>query len=199
MALGSLLLQRHYVRLYTNEKWENIRIPRTEAGKPHYERLEFNVSHDGGLVILVGYNIPVGADIIQRNSTTFSGCDWSDVYSVREMKFLADCVGSEFNDACSIMWALKESYMKCIGCPDWEQLKTIEFLNIRMPQINGYVIQAVDNVIIHSFRQQPYIELHDVDGTHFIAVYTSKAPISEIAVFERLRLNDIVDGLDVNG
>lgn len=94
MSLGSALLKRLYISKTLGIDWKNVRVARKSnekhgkpcavdiAGQP-IPGIDFNVSHQGGLVALIGYDALVGSSFAQ--SETIDG-------SVDEVKCGVDIV-----------------------------------------------------------------------------------------------------------
>jgi phosphopantetheinyl transferase len=177
MALASILLQRHYVFEMSGLEGSQVEIPRTEYGKPYFEGLNYNVSKSNGLVALVGFPYPVGVDIVQRygHDEDFKAA-MATMLSEEEMK---DAMRGKTQEDVETMKriniAFKEAYMKFTGNPDWDQVKSIQFLYIDLPSSRTRVSNAVGQVIVGGRKQSGYCEYHLLD-TNIIAIYTSHAP-----------------------
>jgi hypothetical protein len=199
MVLGSLLLQRHYIAVSTGEEWDSISIHRTLHGKPYNGRLHYNVSRADGIIVLVGWPAPVGVDIVRRglDSTSLSPADLASIFSAPERQKLANCVDSkDFNDLYLLTWAFKEAYMKFTGLPDWDSIASKEFRSIRIPEKAGvYYTMAASSIFIDGSSEPAYTESHNLDDTHFIAIYSSLQSTDQkydTSPFKRKRLEDIV-------
>ena len=152
MALASLLLQRHYICLSTRKEWKLVEIHRTPNGKPFFENLEYNVSHAGGIVVLVGFDHPIGVDIVRRHEliSDFSSFDLASMFSPGEREYLTKCsTSNEYNDLFLVNLAFKEAYMKFTGTPDWDNLSSIEFLDITIPWSGPCTTTAVGRITIY--------------------------------------------------
>lgn len=197
LALASLLLQKHFISQSTAQKWNSITIRRTTTGKPYFEGLQFNVSHADGIVVLVGSNDPVGVDIVARDCSylKFVEDDMNQLFSARETEALSS--SDHFPDLFHLGWAFKEAYMKCSGFPNWDNLASLEFLNIKVPSTtNPSIPHAVSKVFDTGVRQSRYTEAHLIDDHHLIAIYTSRAlEESMITQFEPISLEEIVKSL----
>jgi phosphopantetheinyl transferase len=198
LALASLLLQRHYIHLSTGEKWETITIQRTFYDKPSFGELHYNVSRADGIVVLVGFWKPIGVDIVSRALTpaTQSQLDLEAICSEDERNALSNCVNEkDFNDLYLVNFAFKEAYMKFTGVPEWDNLPTIEFLQISVPRIIGtYVPDAVTTVSIKGvIDHSGYTEVHNILDTHFVAIFSSTRPLEShggISQFRSISLSE---------
>jgi phosphopantetheinyl transferase len=201
MALASLLLQKHYICLSTARKWDSVDIRRTSNGKPYFKELQYNVSLSCGIVVLVGFQFPVGVDIVRRDSPTpdLSASELSLLFSAVECELLSKCsTQREFNDLYFINWAFKEAYMKFTGTPDWDNLLSIEFLNIQAPSIDEPCItNAVGRVLVKGQPQLGYTEVHNIDDNYFVAIYTSDPPDEGNTQFRRITLEEISAPLSI--
>jgi 4'-phosphopantetheinyl transferase superfamily len=209
MSLASILLQRYYIFLSRDIRWDDIEISRTEYGKPYYKDLEFNVSHTDGIVVLVGYSHPIGVDIVRRDrvSTGFGMLilDLTSAYSDREYRSLIRRITPfEFNDAYMIDWAFKEAYMKFTGIPDWDHVQDIEFPGVLRPQRAGTIlVNPTPQIYIYGETTSAHTEVHShtaprpnypyKENTHFIAIYTSHAPKDEVTQFVEISLEEITN------
>jgi len=198
LALASLLLQKHYISFSTGRQWDSIHIRRTTAGKPYFEGLHYNVSHADGIVVLVGSNHAIGVDVVARDysSLKFMVSDMDQLFSSNEMVAMSS--SDHFPDLFLLGWAFKEAYMKCCGFPNWDNLASMEFLNIKIPSTSQpYFTNAVSKIFDAGVRQSGYTETHIIDETHLIAIYASHAPSPEKSTtqFEPISLEEIVKSL----
>lgn len=105
------------LRLAAAEQWGYSSLPpilRDGHGKPHFAGQEphhFNLSHSGGLALCVLDDAPVGVDIqivkAWRPSLPARAC------SQEELAWLGQ--GEDFWPRFTLLWALKESRVKCSG------------------------------------------------------------------------------------
>jgi phosphopantetheinyl transferase len=199
MSLASLLLQRYYIKQSTGEKWDSIEIQHTPQNKPYFRDLQYNMSHTDGIVVLGGFEYPVGIDIVRRDLTTveLSVSDLASIFSSYERKSLSECPNVwEFNDLYLMTWAFKEAYMKSTGVPDWDRLASIEFHDIHIPLTNDSCItNCVSKVFVHGYQQSAYTESHMLENVYFVAIYTSISPEKENNGFTWITLEDIVTSL----
>jgi len=198
LALASLLLQKHYISFSTGRKWDSIRIRRTTTGKPVFEGLHYNVSHVDGIAVLVGSNHAIGVDIVARDcsSLKFMVSDMDQLFSSNEMAVMS--TSDHFPDLFLLGWAFKEAYMKCTGLPNWDNLASMEFLNIKIPTASEPCFtNAVSKVCDAGVRQSGYTETHLINESHLIAIYISHPPASDTSItqFEPISLEEIVKSL----
>ena len=184
MALASILLQRRYISQITGLQSSALEISRTKYGKPYFDGLHYNVSHHDGIVVLVGFSDNVGVDIVSRQG---SQADFEVAAAVmlseREMqRALTGKTAADVETMKRINIALKEAYMKFTGKPDWDQVKSIQFLDIEVPQSRTYVSNAVGRIVVDGQERAGYCEYHLV-GKHIIAVCTSYAPEGDTTKF----------------
>jgi len=191
LALATALLQRHYIQRSTGEEWNKITIGRTPHGKPFHPNLHYNLSKAGGVVVLVGYTEAIGVDIIRKDRSQFKTADLIDLFSPRELippreeKWAVE-------DRHLIGWAFKEAYMKFIGKPEWDRITSFEFLETQVPGAGEISLDC--SAYVEGVKQQCYTEIHNVNDTHFIAIYTATAPSStdkEREKFRSLTLQEI--------
>ncbi|KAI4160824.1 MAG: hypothetical protein LQ342_005439 [Letrouitia transgressa] len=166
LSLGSSLLKRCAVAKTCRVPWPQIKISPDKNHKPCYVaapdampgNLEFNVSHHGSLVALVGSadnRLRLGVDIVQMNfdkdvpAVRHKG--WKEwvktyeaVFSQREVQDILswtppDYLSTEEKVKAKIRhfyahWCMKEAYVKMTGealMAPW--LQQMEFRNIRNP------------------------------------------------------------------
>lgn len=175
-------------------------IGRTPTGKPFFENLQYNVSHAGGMVVLVGFHHHIGVDIVRRHEliTDCSSSDLTSIFSPDEREFLSKCsTADQYNDAFLVNLAFKEAYMKFTGIPDWDNLPSIEFLDISVPCFELCPTNTVGRITISGVGEFGYTECHLIEDTHFIAIYTSSPPDDNNAHFKRITLEHIVASLNI--
>lgn len=165
LSLGSCLLKRRAIANTCRVAWADSVISEDDNRKPCYKSpdselkgLEFNVSHHGSLVALVGSSdasTRLGVDIVQVNwdrdyaKVMKEGFEnWAKTYemvfSERELKDIAGFVPPEQLDCEEEVraklrhfyahWCLKEAYVKMTGealLAPW--LKDLEFRNVLVP------------------------------------------------------------------
>ena len=171
LCLGSCLLKRRAIASKCAIPWSEAIVGEDSNRKPCYkslnpegQTLEFNVSHHGTLVALVGCtekDVKLGVDIVRMNwdkdyakvmEEGFKA--WVDTYeavfSEREVKDIADYVAPMQHDPQEMIraklrhfyahWCLKEAYVKMTGealLASW--LKDLEFRNVQVPLPNNHM------------------------------------------------------------
>jgi hypothetical protein len=80
--------------------------------------------------------------------------------------------------------------MKYGGAPDWEHIKSVEFLDIQIPANGTCLTNAAGQILINNVHQDVYTECHNLDGSHFVVIY-SAATDDEGAKFQEISLADI--------
>ena len=165
LSLGSNLLKHRAITNTCQVPWSEAVVSEGVNKKPCYKplatstkNLEFNVSHHGSLVALVGcpgVSVQLGVDIVKMNwekdytTVMKDGFEaWANVYesvfSVREIKDIAGFVprtrGTQQDEIRAKLrhfyahWCLKEAYVKMTGealLASW--LKDLEFRNVQVP------------------------------------------------------------------
>ena len=165
LSLGSTLLKHRAIANTCLVPWSEAVVSEGPNKKPCYkpvapssETLEFNVSHHGSLVALVGFSggsVKLGVDIVKMNwekdyaTVMKDGFEaWANVYesvfSDREIKDIARFVpptrGTRQDEIRAKLrhfyahWCLKEAYVKMTGealLASW--LKDLEFRNVQVP------------------------------------------------------------------
>lgn len=148
--------------------------------------------------MLVGFWNPIGVDIVSRELTpaTQSQLDLEAICSQDERTALANSSNNkDFNDLYLVNFAFKEAYMKFTGVPEWDNLPAIEFLRITIPRTVGtYAPDAVATVSIKGvIDHSAYTEVHNIDDTHFVAIYSSTRPLEShggISQFRGISLDE---------
>lgn len=167
LCLGSYLLKHHAIAFMCHLPWAETVISEDVNRKPCYnptdpngQTLEFNVSHHGTLVAMVGcsgYKTKMGVDIVQMNFEKDFAAVESDkggfpgwvktyelVFSDRENTEISEYItpaASDFRAEIEAKlrhfyahWCLKEAYVKMTGealLAPW--LKDLEFRNVQVP------------------------------------------------------------------
>ena len=122
-AIGSIILQKDYIReIFDKMEYKDIVIQYTEYGKPYYNCLNYNVSHDKDLVIMVysNDNKPIGVDIMK--DTRINIHQFGDHFTVREKSQLSQ-------DNFLIYWCAKEAFVKAIGIGMTIEMSLVEYAN----------------------------------------------------------------------
>ncbi len=165
LSLGSNLLKHRAIANTCEVPWSKAVVSEGANKKPCYKplgasskSLEFNVSHHGSLVALVGCpgeSVKLGVDVVRMNwekdytTVMKDGFEaWANVYeavfSDREIKDIARFVppvrGTQQDEIRAKLrhfyahWCLKEAYVKMTGealLASW--LKDLEFRNVQVP------------------------------------------------------------------
>lgn len=165
LSLGSNLLKHRAIANTCRVSWSEAFISEGANKKPCYKplapsskSLEFNVSHHGSLVALIGCpgeSVKLGVDIVKMNwekdyaTVMKDGFEaWANVYEMvfsdREIKDIAGFVpptrGTQQDEIRDKLrhfyahWCLKEAYVKMTGealLASW--LKDLEFRNVQVP------------------------------------------------------------------
>ncbi|KAL9125602.1 MAG: hypothetical protein Q9217_005213 [Psora testacea] len=165
LCLGSCLLKRCAIAQTCDVPWTDVTISEDEHRKPCYKpadpakkTLQFNVSHHGALVVLVGCTderIRVGVDIVRMNWEKDYATVMRDGFEAWARVFETVFSNEEIRDITHYMppahtsqadefraklrhfyvhWCLKEAYVKMTGealLAKW--LKQLEFRNVQVP------------------------------------------------------------------
>lgn len=169
LSLGSFLLKHRAISVACGIPWSEAVISADRNKKPCYKpldpqakTLEFNVSHHGSLVALVGCPgtaVKLGVDVVRMNwqkdyATVMKDGfrAWANIYEMvfsdREVNDIAGFeppVQSDPEEKIRAQlrhfyahWCLKEAYVKMTGealLAPW--LKDLEFRNVQVPVPNG--------------------------------------------------------------
>ena len=165
LSLASCLLKHRAIATTCEVPWSESTIGEDSNRKPCYKpsnpegkTLEFNVSHHGTLVTLVGCSgedVRLGVDIVRMNwdkdyATVMKegfqswARTYESVFSDREVQDIARYEAPEHDDVHDTIraklrhfyahWCLKEAYVKMTGealLAPW--LKDVEFRNVQVP------------------------------------------------------------------
>jgi 4'-phosphopantetheinyl transferase len=121
-ALGSIILQKEYIsNIYNDICLKDIIIEYTKYGKPYYKNLNYNISHDNDLVIIVYSNTEnsIGVDIMKYRQINI--CNYYNNFTLKEREKIT-------NNTFLNYWCAKEAFIKAIGFGLTIDLKTIEFI-----------------------------------------------------------------------
>jgi 4'-phosphopantetheinyl transferase len=95
-----------------------VRVSRTDTGKPTAERVHFNVSHSGDLVLVaVSDQRAVGVDVERRRAVervTALVERWLTAEERRDLERIRGVAGDE-SEAFLRVWSLKEARLKALG------------------------------------------------------------------------------------
>lgn len=177
LSLGSQLLKHYAVVQTCSVPWPETVISKDQHHKPCYipangtdRQVEFNVSHHGYLVALVGCtnrDIQLGVDVVQVDTNkdiprvrqegwpswvntyeaVFSDQEVQDIVSWEPSKSLRneDILKAKLRHFYA-HWCLKEAYVKMTGealMAPW--LKDMEFRNVQVPRAAGEVRNVTDD------------------------------------------------------
>ncbi|MCJ1226776.1 hypothetical protein MMC12_003430 [Toensbergia leucococca] len=165
LCLGSFLLKHLAVSQACDVSWSDATLTQDHNKKPCFrpdnpaaKRLEFNVSHHGTILVLVGSpgeTRKVGVDVVQINLERDHGTikkrgflDWVNIYeavfSEREIADILQFVPPGYGGPAEEIrfklryfyahWCLKEAFIKMTGealMAPW--LKDLVFLNVQVP------------------------------------------------------------------
>ena len=159
LSLGSFLLKHLAVVRATGVNWEDSAVSVDSAvnnGKPFYQPggVQFNVSHHGSLVVLVGAvsdvaNVGIDVVKVEDESVVARAGGWDgwmasfrDVFSHDEIiEIRGSGIDPSGEDSTSRLrrfytfWALKEAYIKMTGEAFMvDRLTDLEFRGVRVPQ-----------------------------------------------------------------
>ena len=112
-SLVRIVLGRHI-----GEEPRKVRVSRTDLGKPMSERVHFNVSHSGDLVLLaVSDDRAIGVDVERRRPVQRVRAlieRWLTDAERRDLERIRGSDGDE-SDAFLRVWSLKEARLKALG------------------------------------------------------------------------------------
>ena len=178
LSLASCLLKHRAIATTCEVPWSEATIgedsnrkPCYKPSKPEGRTLEFNVSHHGTLVALVGCSgkaVRLGVDIVRMNwdkdyATVMKegfqawARTYESVFSNREVQDIAHYETQKYDDIQDTIraklrhfyahWCLKEAYVKMTGealLAPW--LKDVEFRNVQVPLPNTLAVDGVPGV-----------------------------------------------------
>ena len=174
LSLASCLLKHRAIATTCEVPWSEATISEDSNRKPCYKPsdpkgkiLEFNVSHHGTLVALVGCPgkaVRLGVDIVRMNwdkdyATVLKegfqswARTYDAVFSDREVQDIAHYVAPKHDDLQDTIraklrhfyahWCLKEAYVKMTGealLAPW--LKDVEFRNVQVPLPTNHAVDG---------------------------------------------------------
>ena len=178
LSLASCLLKHRAIATTCEVPWSEATIGEDSNRKPCYKpsnpkgnTLEFNVSHHGTLVALVGCSgkaVRLGVDIVRMNwdkdyATVMKegfqswARTYESVFSDREVQDIAHYEAPKHDDVQDTIraklrhfyahWCLKEAYVKMTGealLAPW--LKDVEFRNVQVPLPTALVVDGAPEV-----------------------------------------------------
>ena len=121
-AAERYVVTRSLVRIvlgqHTGEDPRAVRVSRTDTGKPMAERVHFNVSHSGDLVLVaVSDERAIGVDVERRRPVERVQAlveRWLTPDERRDLDRIRGAEGDE-SDAFLRVWSLKEARLKALG------------------------------------------------------------------------------------
>ena len=121
-AAERYVVTRSLVRIvlgqHTGEEPRAVRVSRTDTGKPVAERVHFNVSHSGDLVLVaVSNERAVGVDVERRRPVEKVQAlveRWLTPDERRDLERIRGAEGDE-SEAFLRVWSLKEARLKALG------------------------------------------------------------------------------------
>lgn len=119
-AIGSIILQKDYIRSKYPMEYKEIVIQYTEFGKPFYKDLIYNISHDSDLVVIVysEFGTSLGVDIMKQKSVNIH--QFNEHFTRREKAELT-------RDNFLTYWCAKEAFAKALGVGLSIDLSSVEF------------------------------------------------------------------------
>ena len=113
-AFGAELLLMEALKEKYPEITFPVRVSESDQGKPYLADLpeQFNLSHSGSYSACVLADVPIGLDI-QLDRAYHPGIS-SRCFTAEEKKVLEGAPSKDY--AFSMLWSLKESYLKAMGC-----------------------------------------------------------------------------------
>ncbi|KAI9197497.1 4'-phosphopantetheinyl transferase superfamily [Polychytrium aggregatum] len=183
--VGRLLAKRLILHFFPDQRWDQVRLSRTEYQKPFWApglqmspAFHFNYSHHGDWVVISGHlGGPIGVDVtntICPSNTTVEAYlgDFKSFFSTREWQKIRAGNPSEatlmHRFACH--WCLKESYTKALGVGLGLDFWKVEFLYDGLLSLDE-PLQSRISVYVNGALQPGWIfELGSVDATHPVCV-----------------------------
>ena len=118
-ALGSIILQKDYIHANMQINHKDIVIHYDVHGKPGYNDLKYNVSHDNDIVIIVYSDSgDIGVDVMKIRNVNIQ--NFSDCFTSLEKQSLT-CNNFMY------FWCAKEALLKAIGIGLRIDLTMVEF------------------------------------------------------------------------
>lgn len=234
LCLGSNLLKHKAIADTCSVPWEDTTIGEDSNRKPCFkptaptsQNLEFNVSHHGNLIALVGCagdKTKLGVDIVQMNwekdypMVVKNGFrNWANTYemvfSSREVTDIVTYSAAGSNDPQQDIrvklrhfyahWCLKEAYIKMTGealLAPW--LKDLEFRDVKVPEPSraGHFGQTCSDVEIWfrgSMVTDVKMELQAYGEDYMIGTASSN-PNASLSDFQEIRVvEDIYPTADI--
>ncbi|MGN1050791.1 MAG: 4'-phosphopantetheinyl transferase family protein [Acutalibacteraceae bacterium] len=150
LSIGGALLMEHFLK--------GKEIMYSKSGKPYCYDIHFNISHSGNMCLFGLSKEPVGVDIEQirpYNESLAKRC-----FTKYEISQIEEC--ADLGDGFTMMWTLKESFIKCLGKGLSLPLREIEIT------ANRYGISVVQDFVNDAFHFGHY----HIDGYKISACST---------------------------
>jgi len=180
--IGSKIIKSKLLK-FLNISEKDVKLKKNKFGKPYYlknnsEIINFNISHDGNIVVLFyNNNLPVGIDIIyNKRKQVKDFLNSTNVFSYNEINLIRNNNSLFYN-----IWAFKESYLKYIGCGLNNKLPEICYSKI-IKNNNNYIITDCNITIINKFN---------FSNKNFLEVIYKKDYIISIC-FDKQKINEII-------
>ncbi|KAG8525348.1 uncharacterized protein KY384_008992 [Bacidia gigantensis] len=216
LCLGSCLLKRRAISDFCNVPWADVAIGVDSNRKPCYspkeatgKKLEFNVSHHGTLVALVGCpgnNVKLGVDVVRMSwekdydKVMKEGFEsWATTYemvfSPREMRDISEFIPPNCRDSTEVIkaklrhfyafWCLKEAFVKMTGealMASW--LKRLEFRDVDVPECStegswGRICRNVEIYFDDERVEGVLLQIQSFCKEYMIATCASSAVVVE--------------------
>uniref|UniRef100_T1JM81 L-aminoadipate-semialdehyde dehydrogenase-phosphopantetheinyl transferase n=1 Tax=Strigamia maritima TaxID=126957 RepID=T1JM81_STRMM len=204
MVIGRLML-RKLINEYLKIEYSQVRLDRTEKGKPFLvnelpagsSSLNFNLSHNGKYVVLAGEpKFQVGIDVMRANS--LGGKTVASFFHTMARQFTRDEWTSILNPGEEMQqlsrfyrfWCLKESYVKAVGVGIGFNIQRLNFA-IKSEKIEKGSTKCDTRLAIDEKETSDWIfEETMLDDCHCIAVALGKNPDDDIKVFSKHKPQD---------
>jgi 4'-phosphopantetheinyl transferase len=131
--IGQLMI-RKFLSEATHLPWSKIKTKRDQNNKPIMEGFNFNISHDGNLVVLAGEKETIVGIDIMRNCYN-GGKSLNEFFRlmhrnfhINEWRYINKGTDTEKTNSFYRFWCLKESYVKATGTGLTIDLKKICFI-----------------------------------------------------------------------
>ncbi|RCN39025.1 4'-phosphopantetheinyl transferase family protein [Ancylostoma caninum] len=195
-VVGRLMI-RQAARTVSALPWQTIEIGRSDRGKPYLANpnasLNFNVSHQGDLVVLASSESEkIGVDVMRSDDSRGSSAlehieRMSDLFTEGELRMMRSA-GSEQEKwrAFYRIWCLKESVLKATGTGLVNDLRTLDFHTTEEQHVPGCFITSTTWSESGIKQNNWLFEESFVNENHCVAV-ARILPESEDATLERER------------
>lgn len=187
-SLIGRLLMRKFIHNSADMPYSQIRIERDARGRPNVpllaDRLDVNISHQGGFSVLAGYcgkvasQLRIGVDAMKMEYT--GGKPIAEFFRIMERNFTDNewsyikNAGTEAAQIHAFMrtWCLKESYTKTTGIGITADLRSIDF-TCRSPVDRVDAVPVTDTIVCvagESIRSDWRFEESLLDEDHCVCV-----------------------------